>query len=173
MPEIIRTRDCVAHFKGDAYPVAISDVLITNGWRGCQGVMWTDSPEDEFMVTLSDGMFGGFLLWGSDEVPDMFTGMSGNQVREGYGILCTGGWLLSTPVFEQFTYASRVGGPPLVPLVYTAGERLLFSLRGRWTNEDEWTLSGDPRAPNDNFAGSVCQPPRTLNNNCLVLTTVL
>jgi len=173
MPEIIRTRDCVAHFKGDAYPVAISQALITTGWSGCQGVQWADSAEDEFMVTFSDGMYGGFLLWGSNETPDLFTGMTGNQVREGYGILCTGNWLMSTPIYEQFTYASRVGGPPLVPITYTAGERLRLSLQGRFTNEDEWTLSGDPRAPNTFFVGSVCQPPRTLNNDCLVLLTAM
>lgn len=168
MPEIIRTRDCVVHFKGDTYPVAVSPAMCTAGWPGMQGVMWTDSVEDEFMVTFSDGLYGGFLLWGSDETSDMYTGQTGNQLEQGYAIFCAGGWLLSTDTFERYTYASRLV-PPLVPLVYTVGERLRWSNRGWLTNEDEWSLSGDPRAPNDFFVAYVVQVPREINNNYLVL----
>lgn len=171
MPEIIRTRDCVVHFKGDAYPVAISPALIASGWSGMQGVMWTDSTEDEFMVTISDGIYGGFLLWGSDETSDMFTGLTGNQIDQGFGIFCAGGWLLSTCTYERYTYASRIGGGPLVPIVYTAGERLVLSIRGLMTNEDEWTLSGDLRAPNVYYMAYVVQVPRENNNYYLVVQT--
>jgi hypothetical protein len=56
----------------------------------------------------------------------------------------------------------------LVPNVYTPGTKLLFSLRGYPTPEDEWSLSGDPRAPNNLFIGRVIQPPNpSLNNNYL------
>ena len=168
MPEFIRTRDCVVHFRGDAYPVAISDALATQGWSGCQGVMWTDSPEDEFRVTFSDGIYGGFLLWGSDETADKFTGMTGNQPLERYAIFCAGGWLLSTCTYEKYTWASRQLGP-LVEITYTVGERLRWSNRGLLTNEDEWTLTLDPRMPNNYFVAYVVQVPRPENNDYLVL----
>lgn len=122
------------------------------------------------MVTYSDGIYGGFLLWGSDEVADKFTGMTGNQVSEGYGIFCAGGWLLSTITYERYTWASRQLGP-LVPITYTVGERLRWSNRGWWTNEDEWTPSGDPRAPNNYFTAYVVQVPRPENNQYLVVQT--
>jgi len=168
MAEIFRTRDCVVHFKGDAYPVAISPTLISNGWSGCQGVRWVDSVEDEFMVTISDGLYGGFLLWGSDEVSDQYTGVTGNQLEQGYGIFCAGGWLLSTSTYEMYTYNSRLA-PPLVPITYVVGERLRWSNRGLLTKEDEWTLSGDPRAPNNFFIAYVVQVPRAENNNYIVV----
>lgn len=170
MPEIIRTRDCVVHFKGDSYPVALAPEMLSAGWPGCQGVMWTDSPEDEFMVTYSDGLYGGFLLWGSDETADLLTGQTGNQVEYGYGIFCAGGWLLSTTTYEKYTYASRLA-PPLVEITYTVGERLRWSLGGWFTTEDEFSLSGDPRAPNNFFIAYVVQVPRAANNNYLVVQT--
>ena len=36
--EIIRTRDCVVFFKGDAYAVATSPAMNQGGWKGGQGV---------------------------------------------------------------------------------------------------------------------------------------
>lgn len=171
MPEIIRTRDCTVHMKGDAYPVSISPAMMAGGWSGGQGVQWADSPRDEFMVTYSDGLYGGFLLWGSDEASDGWVALTGSQPRYGYAILCAGGWLISTSTFEQYTYTSRTMGGPLVPLVYTSGVRVVFSLRGRFTVEDEWTLSGDPRGANSYFIASVVQPPMAANNNRLVLQT--
>jgi hypothetical protein len=171
MSEIIRTRDCTVLFKGDAYPVAVSSEMMAAGWPGSQGVMWTDSTGDQFMVTFSDGLYGGFLLWGSDEVSDQWVAMTGQQHKYGYGVMCAGGWLISTSVYEKYTYMSRIGGGPLVPINYSVGERLVFSLRGLWTNEDEWTLSGDPRAPNTYYIANVVQKPRAGNNWNLVLQT--
>jgi len=132
--------------------------------------MWTDSPEDEFAVTYSDGIYGGFLLWGSNETADQYLGMSGNQIKEGYGIFCAGGWLLSTTTYEKYTWLSRQGGP-LVPLVYSVGERLRWSNRGWWTKEDEWTLTADPRGANNFFTAYVVQVPRAENNYYMVLQT--
>ena len=172
MPEISRTRDCIAHFKGDAYPVKISDAMVSDGWSGGQGVQWADSTRDEFIVTFSEGLYGGFLLWGSNEASDQYTALINNQTTYRFATLCTGGWLISTTTYEQYTYASRQMGP-LVEITYTAGERLRFSLRGWWTNEDEWTASGDPRAPNEYYVGSVIQIPREENNYYLVIQTTI
>lgn len=170
MSELFRTRDCVVHFKGDSYPVAVTPAMITTGWAGGQGVMWADAPDDDFMVTFSDGIYGGFLLWGSDETADQWTGITGSQLKYGYATFCAGGWLLSTLTYEQYTWASRQVGP-LVPIIYTPGERLLFSVRGWFTNEDEWTLTVDPRAPNIYYNAYVVQAPRAGNDNYLVLLT--
>lgn len=159
MPELVRTRDVVALFKGDAFTVMVDDAMRAGGWQGGQAVKWVDSPRDEFLVTYSDGLYGGIMLWGSNEPADQFISMVEQQPTYGYGVLGVGGWLMATRTFEQFTYASRTGGGPLVPIVYTVGQRLLFSLRGFWTNEDEWTASGDPRAPNGYYVGSVVQAP--------------
>jgi hypothetical protein len=158
MPELVRTRDVVAQFKGDAITVAVSPAMISGGWVGGQGVQWTSAPTDDFMVTYSDGRYGGFLLWGSNEDSDQYVSFYRQQVTYGHAVLCFGGWLISTSSFEQYTYASRIAGP-LVPIVYTAGQRLLFSLRGLFTNEDEWTASLDPRRPNGFYIGNVVMPP--------------
>lgn len=171
MTEIFRTRDCVVLFKGDAYSVSLSPSLISQGWSGGQGVMWDDSPLDEFRVTISDGLYGGFLLWGSDESSDQYIAYLRNQLVYGHAVICLGGWLITTSTYERYTYASRIGGGPLVPIVYTEGTRLRFSLRGRWTVEDEWLLSGDPRGSNQFFVGSVTQAPSVDNNYYLGLQT--
>ena len=172
MSEIFRTRDCVVFFKGDSYAVTISPAMHQGGWFGGQAAMWTNSPIDEFMVTYSDGMYGGFMLWGSNEPSDQYVSFVQNQTAYNYTVLCLGGWLLSTTTYERYTYASRISGP-LVPITYTTGQRLLFSLRGYWTNEDEWDLSGDPRGSNGYFVGSVVQVPSSLNENYLGIQTAI
>ena len=116
------------------------------------------SSKDEFLVTYSNGLYAGFLLWGSDESSDQFTAMTRNQPAYQFTTIGAGGWVIMTTSFEQYTYASRQSGP-LVPIVYTASDRLVFSNRGFWTNQDEMTLSGDPRAPNNYYIGFVIQPP--------------
>lgn len=168
--EFSRSRDCVVIFKGDAYPVAVDQTMQTQGWQGGQGVQWTDSTKDEFLVTFSSGLYGGFLLVGSDESSDEFVSFTGNEKTYGYGVLCAGGWLISTRTFERYTYASRQSGPP-VELNYTVGERVRFSLRGFWTKEDEWTLSGDPRGSNGFFIGSVVQAPSVDTDFFITLQT--
>ncbi len=154
----MQDRDVEVMFKGDAYTVALDSVLLTNGWQGGQGVQWVSSPKDEFRVTRSSGLYGGFLLWGSNESSDQYIALYQQQVAYGHGVLCAGGWLMATRTFERYTYASRQVGP-LVLITYTVGARLRFSLRGYWTNEDEWTASGDPRAPNDFYVASLVQAP--------------
>lgn len=167
-----RERDCYVLFKGDTYTVAVSSAMATQGWQGGQGVKWDDSPIDEFIVTFSDGIYGGFMLWGSNESSDQFVSMTGNQPLYGFGTFCAGGWIIATRTFEQYTYASRIGGGPLVPIVYTVGQRILFSRRGYWSIEDEWSQAPlDPRRPNTFFVGSVVQLPLPINNNYIVLQT--
>lgn len=172
MSEIFRTRDCVVFYKSDSYTVSLNGPMVTSGWQGGQGVCWVNSPVDDFQMGLSDGEFGGFVLWGSDESSDQFVSFVGNQIEYGFAVLCTGSWLISTSTYERYTYASRQSGP-LVPLTYTESDRLTFSLRGYWTNEDEWALSGDPRAPNTNYSGVVVQRPSALNNQYLGVHTTI
>lgn len=172
MTEILRTRDCVVFYRSDSYAVAVSTQMTAGGWTGGQGVQWVDSPLDEFKVSYTDGCFGGFVLWGSDESSDQYVSFVGNQIEYGFAVLCTGSWLMSTTSYERHTYASRQSGP-LVPLAYTEGDLLYFSLRGYWTNEDEWTLSGDPRAPNIHTCGVVMQQPSAINSFYLGVQTAI
>ncbi len=172
MPEQFRTRDCVIIYKGDTLPVTVSAKLASDGWLGGQGVRWEQSVRDEFLVGASTGEFGGFLLWGSDELSDKFTAMTLNQPSYRFAVMGFGGWVFMTSTYEKHTYASRQAGP-LVPISYGANDRLRFSLRGYWTNEDEWTLSGDPRAPNETYVGVVVQAPTVLTNQYLTVQTTL
>lgn len=160
--ELPRSRDCIVLVKGDAYPVAVSAAMAAGGWQGGQAVQWAPSVKDEFLVTYSDGLYAGFCLWGSDESADQLTAMSGSQPFYRFATVGAGGWQISTRTYERYTWASRQMGP-LVPLVYHESDRLVFSLRGYWTVEDEWALSGDPRAPNTYYIGFVSQAPSQVN----------
>ena len=160
----IRSRDCIILVQGDAYPVTVDDTLAAQGWKGGQGVQWVAPTTDDFVVTLSNGYYAGFMLWGSDESGDDFTAMTRNQPYYKFGTVGAGGWHIFTISFERYTYISRTGGGPLVPIIYHASDRLVFSLRGFWTSEDEWNLSGDPRAPNNYFIGFVTQAPSALTS---------
>lgn len=159
MPEVMRTRDVVVFFKDITFTVDVADSDARAGWAGGQAFNWTTASEDRLVVTRSDGIAAGFALWGSDEIADAFTAMTKNQPAYRYVVLAAGGWLISTANYERYTYASRTNGGPLVPISYTASDRLRFSLRGLWTVEDEWTLSADARGSNGNFYGVVTQRP--------------
>lgn len=171
MAEIFRTRDCIIFHKGPSVTVEVPDG--TSLWVGGQGFNWTDPVGDRLVATISDGLSGGFALWGSDESSDEYTAMTRNQPTYKYVVLGMGGWIFSTLTYERYTYASRVGPGPLVPIPYVASDLLRLSLRGYWTKEDEWTLSGDGRAPNDNFVGAVVQSPTPVRNNYLTVHAVL
>lgn len=170
MPEIIRGRDCIVFFKGDSQPVIVSQDLINAGWPGGQGVQWVDSVNDERVVTFSSGLYGGFLVWGSDEPADQHTAMTRQQLVYRYAVMLSGGCLMATTSYERYTYTSRTGPGPLVPLVYGANDILYLSKRGLWTKEDEMTLSGDPMAPAF-FTGFVAQVPKSVNSNFLGIQT--
>ena len=173
MTELLRTRDVVVLFKGVTQPVDVSAAMVQGSWAGGQGVKWDTSTKDGFYVTYGDGVRGaGFLLWGANEDSDQYTAMTEKDLEYGIAILCSGSWLICTRTFEQYTYASRQVGP-LVPISYSVNDKLYWSLRGLWTKEDEWALSGDPRAPNINQVGWVAQVPGTLTNNYMTLQTTL
>jgi hypothetical protein len=170
MPETPRNRECVTLFRGDAYFCEVSDALAASGWHGGQGVQWSADPADGFFVTNSDGYYAGFMLWGSDESGDDHTAMTRNQIYYKFGTLCAGGWLIMTTSVERYTWASRQIGP-LVEITYAESDRLVFSLRGYWTKEDEFTLSGDPRAPNNYYIGFVVQVPSESNGHYMTIQT--
>jgi hypothetical protein len=169
MPEQPRSRDCIILVKGDAYPVTVDDALVNQGWAGGQGVKWVAPTLDEFLVTLSDGYYAGFMLWGSNESADEYTAMTRNQPYYKFGTVGAGGWHILTTSFEQYTFLSRQSGGPLVPLVYHASDRLVFSIRGFWTKEiTEWVDSGIPdlvaRGFNTYYIGFVTQAPTSYTN---------
>ena len=167
--EILRSRDCLVFFKGDTQTVAVSQAMVTGGWPGAQGVQWVTGTGDERIVTYSNGLYGGFLVWGSDEDGDRFTAITRQQPHYRYATMFSGGCLISTSSYERYTYASRLAGP-LVPLVYQVQDILYLSLRGLWTKENELTLSGNPLAPAF-FTGFVAQIPKVSNRNFLGIQT--
>lgn len=169
--DLIRARDCTIFIKGPAHNIAVDAAMIAGGWAGGQGVQWALASADEPTVTYSAGLFGGFLIWGSNESADQFTAVTGNQLAYGHAVMMAGRAIISTSSYEKYTYASRLAGP-LVPLVYTAQQPLYFSLRGLWTNEDELTLSGSPLAP-ALLTGFVCQVPKPINEFYLGVHTRL
>jgi hypothetical protein len=169
MTDLVRTRDSIILVKGDAYAVAVDATLAASGWRGGQGVQWVAASGDLPTVRQSDGYYAGFALWGSDESSDQYTSMTRQFPTYRYLVLGAGGWVISTSTYEKYTYLSRIGGGPLVPLTYNASDRLVFSLRGYWTKEDEWTLSGDPRAPNSFYIGFVVQAPSATTSDYLTV----
>ena len=170
--ELPRTRDVITLVKGQTFPVALGAGLLGAGWPGGQGVMWIDASYDTFMVDFSDGVPSGFLLWGSNETADQYSAYTENQPTYKFAVLCYGTWLISTSSYERYTYQSRTLGGPLVPIVYNPSDRLLFSLRGLWTNEDEMTLSGALLAPAVH-TGFVCQLPKVVNQFFLGVHTRL
>lgn len=171
MTELLRTRDTVIMTKGAAYAVKAAPALIQAGWPGGQGLAWVDG--NEFTVSFADGgRSAGFALWGSNEDSDQCISMVGVQPAYGYIVMGSGSWIISTRSYEVYTYASRMA-PPLVPINYLPGQKLFWSLRGLWTIEDEWTLSGDPRAPNEDPVGFVAQVPSFLTKNYITVQTTL
>lgn len=169
---MISSRDCTVLFKGDSYPVAVSEEMAQGGWPGGQGVMWAPSNTGVPTVTYSNGLYGGFLIWGSDEESDRFTALTQSQLVYRSATLFLGGSLILTSTYERYTYASRVGGGSLMPLVYSIQDPLYFSLRGFWTREDEPSLISAPQAPAF-FTGFCAQLPCEQNGFSLGIQTSL
>lgn len=168
--DLVRSRDCVVFVKDITQTALVSSTMLAGGWVGGQGVQWAQSVGQEPMVTYSAGHFGGFMVWGSDEVSDKFTAMTGQFLTYGYGVIMYGEALISTSSYERYTYASRTGGGPLVPINYLSADPLYFSLRGLWTKEDELTLSGNPAAP-ALMTGIVAQVPKAATDFWLGIQT--
>jgi len=160
----VRDRDVIVFSKGPSFTTQIDSVLKTQGWAGGQGVQWTDDPtSDTFIVTVSHGLPGGFLVWGSNESADQYISYTENQPTYSFATYCFGTWTISTRTYELYTLASRTAGP-LVLNNYVVGEPLYFSLRGLFTNQDESGLGF--------VVGSVMQVPNgTLNLNYLGVST--
>ena len=172
MPEIIRARDCIVFYKTDAYTVAVSDEMVRGGWSGGQCVQWVDAPSgmDDRIVTYARGLYGGYLVWGSSEQGDDYVSMTRSQPTYQYATIFLGGSLIATSTYERYTYESRAAGGPLIPLVYEMNDHLYFSLRGRWTKQDELSIISDINAPAF-FTGFVTQKPKANNNYFLSLQT--
>lgn len=164
-----RERSLVITLKGDSQPVVVSAAMVSGGWLAGQGVQWVESGSSVRLVTYSSGFYGGYLWMGSEE--DEFASTARSQSTYKWATMFSGGSLISTSVYEKYTYASRLAGP-LVPLVYTPNDPLYFSLRGRWTRENELTLTGDSRGPAP-FCGVVAQVPKDVNNFYLGVQTFL
>lgn len=142
----------------------ISAEMAEAGWRGGQGVQYSRTDQDIIQITLSDGYFCGFMLRGSNEPGDGYTGLTDSAVTYRIGTFGAGGWIIMTSTYEKYTWESRQAheldpNAPLEPIVYHASDRLIFSNRGWWTTEDEWSLSGDPRAPNNYYIAFIAQAP--------------
>lgn len=172
MPEISLTRDCYIIGKGDTFTATISSEMATTGWVGGQGVRYTSSPKDELTVTYSDGLYNGFLPFGSNETSDQHTSMTGQNPFYRYAVVGTGNWIVWTVAYEKYTYASRQSGP-LVSLTYSPSDKLLFSLRGLFTSQDEWALSSDPRAPNGYYIAFVMVPPSAATDGRMLVQVSL
>jgi hypothetical protein len=174
--DLPRTRDLIVLVKDLNFPVMVDDAMVAGGWLGGQGITWAPSPDDNFLATYSDGTYGGFVLFGSNEIADQYSAYTGNQPKYRFTTCCTGTWIISTVAYEKYTLQSRLV-PPLVPNVYTVGQRLTFSNRGLWTSQlapfDEWTISGDLRAPNNYLVGSIIQAPGPENNYHLMIQTTI
>lgn len=164
-----RERDLIILSKGDSQPVVVSSAMVAGGWLAGQGVEWAESGSNIRMVTYSSGFYGGYLWMGSIE--DEFASTSKSQSTYRWATMFSGGSLISTSVFEKYTYASRVAGP-LVALTYAINAPLYFSLRGRWTVENELAATGDPRGPAPS-CGVVAQIPKGVNSNFLGVQTFL
>jgi hypothetical protein len=171
--DIVRGRDCVVFSKGDAHCVTVDSAMLQGGWAGGQGVQWVNSTLDEPVVSYSQGLYGGFMIWGSDESADQFTGMTRSQiVYPASAVMMAGNAMISTSSYERYTYASRLAGP-LVPLVYSPKDPLYFSRRGLWTKEDEASQGvALPFAPAF-FTGFVVQTPAPVNQFYLGIQTSL
>lgn len=168
MTEVAHSRDVIVMFKGQTMTVDVTYQDSIEGWVGGQAFKWAPSAADRVTATRSDGLYGGLALWGSDEDSDQYTAMTKNQPVYRFVVLMAGGWLISVRNYEKYTLASRLAGP-LVPLEYHASDRLVLSTRGLLTKEDEWSILGDPRAPNSYFIAFVAQPPMPIRNNYLTI----
>lgn len=171
MVEVLRSRDCIVWSKSAITTVAVSDAMVSSGWAGGQGVQWTNSLGNERVVTYSNGLFGGYLIWGSNESSDQYTAMTKQHIAYKYGVMVFSGSLMATTTYERYTYASRLAGP-LVPLSYTSNQPLRLSLRGYWTNEDEMSVTSHVQAPSP-VVGFVAQIPKSVNNNFLGIQVVM
>lgn len=173
-------RECSVFHKGDSMPVKISASLANRGWLGGEFVKWTDDGSGEPCVDIADGRYCGFMPFGSNEPSDQYTSMTGQNPLYRYITLFFGGNFMATTSFEKYTYVSRHGPGPLVPLVYTAQQFLYVSENGKITNQDESNPAvnpgglfpnGDPILEPFLFFGLCSVPPTEKTNGRLFVQT--
>jgi hypothetical protein len=174
------TRDCSLLQKGDSIPVKLSSSLARRGWTGGTFVRWVDDGTGDPCVTLANGLFCAFLPFGSDEVGDRYTAMTRQNPTYRYATAYFGGNFMATTSYERYTYGSRNGPGPLVPLVYAPQQILYVSENGLITNEDESDPAVNPGGlfpdgspilvPFLNFGICSLQPMDKNNNRLFVLT---
>lgn len=140
----IVTRDCSIFHKGDSMPMRINAAMAARGWPGGTFVRWIDDGTGEPCVTIADGRYCGFSPWGSNETADQYTSMTQTFPKNLFITLFYGGNYFATLSYEHYTYISRHGGGPLVPLVYAPQQFLYVSENGLVTNQDESDLAVNP-----------------------------
>ena len=100
-------------------------------------VRWIDDGSGDLTVTKANGVYCGFIAFGSSESGDQLTALTNQNTHYRYAILNFGGNVIYTRTYERFTYQSRHGLTPPTPLVYTANQALYVSENGKMTTEDE------------------------------------
>lgn len=130
--------------KGDSMPMKIDAAMASKGWVGGTFVRWVDDGSGEPCVTIADGRYCGFTPWGSNEPADRYTAITQTNPTYKYITMFYGGNFFATSSFERYTYISRHGGGPLVPLVYSPQDFLYVSENGLITNQDESNPAVNP-----------------------------
>jgi hypothetical protein len=173
-------RELSVFHKGDTMPMKIDSAMASAGWSGGTFVRWVDDGTGEPCVTIADGRYCGFTPWGSDEPADQYTSMTPSQTRYKYITLFFGGNFVATTSYERYTYISRHGPGPLVPLVYAPQDFLYVSENGLPTVEDESDPAvnpghtfpnGDPIVVPFLYFGIVSVPPSALTDDRLLMQT--
>ena len=174
------TRDLVLLHKGDSITVKIDSTLVASGWEGGQFVRWYADGTGELNVRLANGVYCGFLPFGSDELADQFTALTDSDVTYLKAVMYFGGNVFYTRTYETETYQSRHGMVPYTPITYTASQSLYISENGKITNEDESDAAVNPGGlfPDGSpilvpfvFFGVVAVPPVTNSRNYLGVQT--
>lgn len=173
------TRDLVPLHKGDSITVKIASSLAASGWEGGTFVRWTDDGSGELTVTIANGLYCGFLPFGSEETGDGYASITGQNTHYKYATMFFGGNVFYTRVYETETYDSRNGGP-YAALTYTPNQALYISENGKITNQDESDPAVNPGGlfPDGTpitvpfvFFGTVAVPPSSASRNYLGVQT--
>lgn len=173
-------RELSVFHKGDSMPMKINAAMAAAGWAGGTFVRWVDDGSGEPCVTIADGRYCGFSPWGSNEPADQYTSMTPSQARYKFITLFFGGNFVATTSYERYTYISRHGPGPLVPLVYAPQDFLYVSENGLPTVEDESNPAvnpgglfpnGDPIVVPFLYFGIVAVAPSALTDDRLYMQT--
>lgn len=165
---VVLNRDLVLLHKGDTLPVSIDSDMAASGWSGGQFVRWVDAGTGMPTVTVANGTYCGFMMFGSDEEGDQWTSFVASQVTYKSAILTFGGNVFYTRTYEVEGYMYRHGLGPSAPLVYEPNQVLYISENGKITNENESNTAlfpahdfpdGSPIVANSFVFFGVCSVP--------------